>query len=138
MSNELNTNALGGISLLERRRAMMGGRKEYVNIYKSLFPSNGLVSNRQIFFIYLSETVEVGTKIHMATAFTSMDASTTSLAIKDSAASPNNVVIPMPQDRFDVEFEVSQRDTNVLYCYFDKNVTNVQIDTSSIIVEKII
>lgn len=127
-----------GSTKLIRRRAMMGGGKEYVNIYKSIFPPNGLVDNRQNFFIYLSETVGVGTKIHMAIAFTSMDASTTSLVIKDTSTSPANVDIPMPQDRFDVEFEVSQRDTYIMWCYFDRTVTNVQIDTSSIVVEKII
>ena len=136
----MSTNYLGGgiQNLLERRRSIMGSEKprQYVDIYKSRFPTNGLVSGRNSFFLYLKETVPIGTKIHLAMTFSSMDNNATHLQIRDTAASPYDISIPMPQNSFDVEFETADRATNIFYMYFNTNVTDVQI--SSQIVEKII
>lgn len=120
-----------------RRTMMMGGKKkEYVSVFRSTFPGNGAVSGRNSFFIYLTETVTVGTK-RLAMSFTAMDATLTQLGVRDSSASPADVVILMPQDSFDVEFEISERNTDILWCYFDKNATGVQIDMQTIKVDKV-
>lgn len=128
------------MSLDLRRREMMskGSAKKYINVYKSIFPVNGFVDNRPNFFLYLTESLPVGTKMHIALTFTTIDSTTVWLQIRDTAASPMDIEIPMPQSSFDVEFEILHKSTNVLYLYFNKSVTNVQIDLSSIKLEQII
>lgn len=125
------------MSLL-RRRMMSGKTRTYVDIYNRLYPSGGLVTNRNTFFLYLKESCPVGTKIHLAMTFTAIDEGVTSLQVKAGAAAVAYITIPMPQYSIDVEFEMTQQGTNTLWCYFDKDVTDVQIDKASIKVEKII
>ena len=116
-----------------------GGKpKQYVDMYLRMFLGNGLVSGRDSFFLYLTETIPVGTSVHLALTFTSMDSTATSLQVRDTAASAADITIPMPADSVDVEFVTSNSSTNILWCYFDKSVTNVQIDTTKTKVEKII
>lgn len=123
--------------------AMMGGGtppspKEYVDVYKKIFPANGLVNGRNSFFLYSKETLQIGTKIHLAMIFTSMDSTATSLAFKDASAAAADITIPMPQMSFDVEFVTTVMASNTFYLYFNKSVSNVQIDLTSIRFEKII
>lgn len=125
----------------EIRRVMMRSgktRKEYVSVYQRMYPSSGLIAGRDSFFLYLTENVQVGTNIHLALTFTSIDSSVSSLAVKASAASVAEITIPMPAEFVDVEFVVSKSNTNILWCYFDKSVTNVQINTDKTKVEKIV
>ena len=86
----------------------------------------------------MTEKLPVGADVHIAMTFTTIDQSASSLGIKDTAASNPDITIPMPSLSFDVEFKTTDRQTDIFYCYFDKNVTDVQIDVSSIIVEKIV
>lgn len=112
--------------------------KEYVDVYSRIFPVNGLVNERKNFFLYAKETLPIGTSIHLAMTFTSMDSTATSLDFRDAAAAAADIVIPMPQMSFDVEFVTTVAATDTFYLYFDKSVSNVQIDLSSIRFEKIV
>ena len=129
------------IDLIQRRREMMGASvppRQYVYIYKNMYPSNGYIDGRNSFFLYLTEYVDVGTDIHLSLTFTSMDSTISLLSVKESSASVPSITIPMPQNSIDVEFKVSKQRTNTLWCLFDKSVSGVQIDTSITKVEKII
>ena len=117
---------------------MKAKSKTYVSIYSSMFPPNGAVSGRNNFFIYLTETIPVGTNVHLKLDFTAMDSTASSLDIRDSAASTASVVIPMPTTSVDIEYTTRERATYILWCYFDVSVTGVQIDKTTIKVEKII
>lgn len=136
-STEISEAYLGGVKVFD------GGStpptpKEYVDVYKKIFPANGLVNGRNNFLLYSKESLPIGTNIHLAMTFTSMDSSATSLSFKDAAAGAADIVIPMPQMSFNVEFVTTVGAASVFYIFFDKTVSNVQINVSSIMFEKII
>lgn len=125
------------------RRAMMaagrgGASHEYVDVYMRIYPSNGFVNGRDSFFLYLKETLSVGTMVRVSLTFTAMDSTVTYLQLKPSAAGTPGKTVTMPVSFFDVEFVLSSASTNIIWCYFDKNVSNVQLDKSKIIIEKVI
>ena len=115
-----------------------GASYQYINILSYTYPGNGIISNRDSFFVYLSETIPIGTKVHFKVPFTQLDSNVTELRIRDSAASPNDIVIsPIPQ-LVDVEFVTTDRNTNILWCFFDANVQDTRFDKANLIVEKIV
>ena len=127
------------MDLMLRRRGMMKAKsKTYVSIYSSMFPANGAVSGRNNLFIYLTEAIAVGTRVHLKLDFTTIDSAASVLGVRDTAASIASVVIPMPTTSVDIEYTTRERATSILWCYFDVSVTGVQRDKTTIKVEKII
>ena len=130
------------MNLLQRRRELMIGKthiESYIDIYKGrMYPQNGIISDRNEFYIYATETIEVGTKVRLTLNFLQLDQNVTSLQIKDTYASPPDIVINMPQTVIDVTFKITERSTDTLWCRFNLQVQTTQIDLTSIKLEKII
>lgn len=103
-----------------------------------MYPQNGIISDRNEFYIYATETLEVGTKVRLALNFLQLDQNITSLQIKDTYASPPDIVINMSQMAIDVTFKITERNTGTLWCRFNSQVQATQIDLTSIKLEKII
>lgn len=125
----------GSMNLLQRRREMMKGG---IDIYRTIYPRDGILSDRDAFYIYLTETLEVGTKVRLALNFSQLDQNATYLQIRDTYASPPDIVINMPQMAIDVTFKITESSTTILWCRFNPQVQTAQIDLTSIKLEKII
>lgn len=110
--------------------------KEYIDVYKKMFPANGLISSRNNFIIYLKETVANGTDIHVAFTLSNVPDTVTNVTIR-TASSPVATIetVYPPLGTIDVEATMD-RNSNMLYVYFSETVSGVQV--SSMVVEKII
>lgn len=111
--------------------------KEYVDIFRSTFPTNGNTSGRNYLYIYTNGTIPSGTEIHLSFALSEIPSSLTYIKVSqtNSETAANIVAAFYPSfDNLDAEFTISR---NILYItlFFSENVT---LQVSQIVLQKIV